>query len=252
MKIKDSVAFVTGSNRGIGKSYIAALLKGGAIKVYAGIRDVGGFGAIAAELPEEYRDKIEPVAIDITNEKLIQSAVAQAGDVTLLINNAGIASFAGLISADNLDAARQEMEVNYFGTLRVTRAFAPVLKKNGGGALVNVLTVASLGCFPVLGSYSASKAALHSLTQGIRAELAAQGTQVFGVFPGPIETDMAKNFDMEKSSPDLIAEGTLSAIEKGEEDIFIDPMAVQFRKDYFSDPKALEAQLANYLPVASS
>ena len=252
MKIKDSVAFVTGSNRGIGKSYIAALLKGGAKKVYAGMRDVGAVGAIAAELPEEYRDKIEPVAIDITNEGHIRSAVAQAGDVTLLINNAGIASFAGLISADNLDAARQEMEVNYFGTLRVTRAFAPVLKKNGGGALVNVLTVASLGCFPVLGSYSASKAALHSLTQGIRAELAAQGTQVFGVFPGPIETDMAKNFDMEKSSPDLIAEGTLSAIEKGEEDIFIDPMAVQFRKDYFSDPKALEAQLANFIPVASS
>lgn len=252
MKIKDSVVFVTGSNRGIGKSYIAALLKGGAKKVYAGMRDVGVFSTIATELPEEHRDKIEPVAIDITNEKQIQSAVAQAGDVTLLVNNAGIASFAGLISADNLDAARQEMEVNYFGTLRVTRAFAPVLKKNGGGALVNVLTVASLGCFPVLGSYSASKAALHSLTQGIRAELAAQGTQVFGVFPGPIETDMAKNFDMEKSSPDLIAEGTLSAIEKGEEDIFIDPMAVQFRKDYFSDPKALEAQLANFLPVASS
>ena len=173
-------------------------------------------------------------------------------DVNLLINNAGIANFTGLISADNLDSARQEMEVNYFGTLRVTRAFAPILKKNGGGALVNVLTVASLGNFPVLGSYFASKAALHSLTQGIRAELAAQGTQVFGVYPGTIETDMAKDFDMEKSSPDLIAEGTLSAIEKGEEDIFIDPMAVQFRKDYFADAKSQEKELAAFLPVASS
>jgi NAD(P)-dependent dehydrogenase (short-subunit alcohol dehydrogenase family) len=252
MKIKDSVAFVTGSNRGIGKSYVAALLKGGAKKVYAGMRDVGEFSAIAAEWPEEHRGKVEPINLDITNEGHIRSALTKAGDVTLLINNAGIANFAGLISADNLDSARQEMEVNYFGTLRVTRAFAPILKKNGGGALVNVLTVASLGCFPVLGSYSASKAALHSLTQGVRAELAAQGTQVFGVYPGPIETDMAKDFDMEKSSPDLIAEGTLSAIERDEEDIFIDPMAVQFRKDYFADAKAQEKELAAFLPVASS
>jgi len=252
MKIKDSIVFVTGSNRGIGKSYVKALLNHGAKKVYAGMRDVGAFNQIASEWPEQHRRKVEPVVIDITNEGHIRSAVAKAGDVDLLINNAGIANFAGLISADNLDAARQEMEVNYFGTLRVTRAFAPVLKKNGGGALVNILSVASLGNFPVLGSYSASKAALHSLTQGIRAELAAQGTQVFGVFPGPIETDMAKDFDMEKSSPDVISEGTLKAIEQDEENIFTDPMAVQFRKDYFADPKALEAQLSTFLPVVNS
>ncbi len=251
MKIKDSVVLVTGSNRGIGKSYVKALLNHGAKKVYAGMRDIGAFDKIASEWPEQHRGKVEPVAIDITNEGHIRSAATKVGDINLLINNAGIASFAGLISADNLDAARQEMEVNYFGTLRVTRAFAPVLKKNGGGALVNILSVASLGNFPVLGSYSASKAALHSLTQGIRAELAAQGTLVFGVFPGPIETDMAKDFDMEKSSPDSIAEGTLKAIEQGEEDIFIDPMAVQFRKDYFTDPKALEAQLSTFLPVTN-
>lgn len=252
MKIKDSVVLVTGSNRGIGKSYIAALLASGAKKVYAGMRDVGAFNTLAAEWPEEHRAKVEPVVLDITNEGHIRSAVAKAGDVTLLINNAGIANFTGLIAAENLDSARQEMEVNYFGTLRVTRAFAPILKKNGGGALVNILTVASLGNFPVLGSYSASKAALHSMTQGIRAELAEQGTRVFGVFPGPIDTDMAKDFDMEKSSPDMIAEGTLKAIEQGEEDIFIDPMAVQFRKDYFSDAKAQEKELAAFLPVASS
>ena len=248
MKIKDSIAFVTGSNRGIGKSYVNALLNHGAKKVYAGMRDVGAFDKIASGWPEKHRGKVEPVAIDITHEDQIKSAVAQAGDVDLLINNAGIANYAGLIAADNLDAARQEMEVNYFGTLMMSRAFAPVLKKNGGGALVNILSVASLGNFPVLGSYSASKAALHSLTQGIRAELAAQGTQVFGVFPGPIETDMAKDFDMEKSSPTIIAEGTLKKIEQGEEDIFIDPMAVQFRQDYSSDPKALEAQLSNFHP----
>jgi NAD(P)-dependent dehydrogenase (short-subunit alcohol dehydrogenase family) len=248
MKINNSTAFVTGANRGIGKSYVTALLNNGAKKVYAGMRDVGAFEKIASDWPEEHRGKVVPVAIDIRHEDQIKSAVAQAADVNMLINNAGIANFAGLIAADNLDAARQEMEVNYFGTLMMSRAFAPVLKKNGGGALVNILSVASLGNFPVLGSYSASKAALHSLTQGIRAELAEQGTQVFGVFPGPIETDMAKDFDMEKSSPTLIADGTLTAIEKGEEDIFIDPMAVQFRQDYFADPKALEAQLSTFHP----
>lgn len=248
MKIKDSIAFVTGSNRGIGKSYVKALLDNGAKKVYAGMRDVSVFDKVASEWPKEHRGKVRPIMIDVTNEDQIKSAVTTAGDVNLLINNAGIAKFAGLIAAENLDASRQEMEVNYFGTLMMTRAFAPILKKNGGGALVNILSVASLGNFPMLGSYSASKAALHSLTQGIRAELAAQGTQVFGVFPGPIETDMAKDIEMDKSSPDLIAEGTLSAIEQGVEDIFIDPMAVQFRQDYFADPKALEAQLSTFHP----
>lgn len=252
MKIKDSVVLVTGSNRGIGKAYVAALLNRGAKKVYAGMRDVGAFDKIASDWPEEHRAKVTPVGIDITNEGHIRSAATKAGDVTLLINNAGIADFAGLIAAENLDAARREMEVNYFGTLRVIRAFAPVLKNNGGGALVNILSVASLGNFPVLGSYSASKAALHSLTQGVRAELSAQGTQVFGVFPGPIDTEMAKDFDMEKSPPSVIAEGTLDAMEQGEEDIFTDPMAVQFRKDYFSDAKAQEKELAAFLPVASS
>jgi NAD(P)-dependent dehydrogenase (short-subunit alcohol dehydrogenase family) len=248
MKIKNSTAFVTGANRGIGKSYVTALLNNGAKKVYAGMRIVEAFEKVASEWPVEHRGKVEPVVVDITHEDQIKSAVTKAGDVDLLINNAGIANFTGLISAANLGSARQEMEVNYFGTLMMSRAFAPVLKRNGGGALINILSVASLGNFPVLGSYSASKAALHSLTQGIRAELAEQRTQVFGVFPGPIETDMAKDFDMEKSSPDSIAEGTLLAIEQGVEDIFIDPMAVQFRQDYFADPKALEAQLSTFHP----
>ena len=112
------------------------------------------------------RGKVEPIVVDVTKEDQINSAVARAGDVNLLINNAGIAKFAGLIAAESLDAAREEMEVNYFGTLMMTRAFASVLKKNGGGALVNILSVASLGNFPVLGSYSATKAALHFLDPG--------------------------------------------------------------------------------------
>ena len=252
MKIQGSVAFVTGSNRGIGKSYVTVLLEHGAKKIYAGVRDIRSFKQSVSRDWEQHPGKVEPVEIDITNEKQINAAVVQAGDVNLLINNAGIAKYSGLIAGDDLDSARQEMEVNYFGTLLMCRAFAPVLRRNGGGALVNILSVASLGNFPVLGTYSASKAALHSLTQGIRAELAAQGTRVFGVFPGPIDTDMAKNFEMDKSSPDTIAEGTLKAIEHGEEDIFIDPMAVQFRKDFEANPKALEQYLSTYLPAAQA
>jgi len=250
MKIKDSVAFVTGSNRGIGKAYVTALLNNGAKKVYAGMRDISQFEAIAADWPEAHRDKVVPIIIDITNRGHIQSAANKLGDVTLLINNGGIAQFVGLIAADTLDAARQEMEVNYFGTLTVTRAFVPILQKNGGGAIVNICSVASLGNFPVLGSYSASKAALHSLTQGIRAELAAQGTEVYGVYPGPIETDMAKDFEMEKSPPEETAAGTLAAIEKGQQDIFVDAFAAQFHKDFRNDPKALEQQLSEFLPAA--
>jgi short-subunit dehydrogenase len=124
-----------------------------------------------------------------------------------------------------------------------------LLKKNGGGVIVNLLSVASLVNFPFLGSYSASKAALYSLTQGVRAELAAQGTAIMGVFPGPIDTDMAKGIEMDKASPEEIATGILTAIENGQEDVFIDQMAVQFHKDYLSDAKSVERQIGEMLPA---
>ena len=250
MTIKKSTAFVTGANRGIGKAYVQALIKRGAKKVYAAMRDVESFKNSSSECLDKYKDVIELVSLDITNDKQISSAVAKAGDVDLLINNAGIAHFAGLIAGENLDAARQEMEVNYFGTLSMIRAFAPVLEKNGGGAIVNVLSVASLANFPVLGSYSASKAALYSLTQGVRAELAQQGTHVLGVYPGPIDTDMAKDFPMEKSSPEETAIGTLHAIEDAQEDIFIDVFAQQFQKDFRDSPIGIAKQFVEMLPEA--
>ena len=252
MKIKNATALVTGANRGIGKAYVEALIKRGAKKVYAAMRDVETFKKSSSECLEKYKDVIELVSLDITNEKQIASAVKKAGDVDLLINNAGIANYTGLIAGENLDSARQEMEVNYFGTLSMIRAFAPVLKKNGGGTLVNVHSVASLANFPVLGSYSASKAALHSLTQGVRAELAQQGTHVLAVYPGPIDTNMAKDFPVEKSSPEETANGTLQAIEEGQEDIFIDVFAHQFQKDYQESPMGIAKQFAEMLPEAVS
>ena len=249
MKIEDSIALVTGSNRGIGLALVTALVNGGAKKVYAGMRNVDQFKNSDSHFLESFKGKVEPVSLDITKKNQVDSAVKKAYDVQLLINNAGIANFSGFIAAEDLTSARQEMEVNYFATLAMIRGFAPVLKKNGGGTIVNILSVASLVNFPMLGSYSASKAALFSLTQGVRAELAAQGTTVTGIFPGPIDTDMGKDIDMEKASPDTLAQGTLDGIEKGEEDIFIDEMAVQFKQGLLSDPKAVERQCAEMLPT---
>ncbi|MBT3922532.1 MAG: SDR family oxidoreductase [Nitrospina sp.] len=250
MKIKDSTALVTGANRGIGKAYVEALIKRGAKKVYAAMRDVEAFKTSSPDCVEKYKDVLELIPLDITHEGQVASAVK--GDVELLINNAGIANFTGLIAGETLSSARQEMEVNYFGTLSMIRAFAPVLKENGGGAIANVLSVASLANFPVLGSYSASKAALYSLTQGVRAELAHQGTHVLGVYPGPIDTDMAKDFPMEKSSPEETANGTLQAIEEGQEDIFIDIFAIQFQKDFQNSPIGIAKQFAEMLPESVS
>ncbi|MGV7222644.1 MAG: SDR family NAD(P)-dependent oxidoreductase [Nitrospinales bacterium] len=183
MKIANSTALVTGANRGIGKAYVLSLLKQGAKKVYACMRDVEAFKKSFAENLETYKDVLELIPLDITKPDQVAAAVAKASDVDILINNAGIANYTGFISEKNLASARQEMEVNYFGTLSVIRAFAPVLKNNGGGAIVILNSVASLANFPALGTYSASKAALFSLTQGVRAELTAQGTQVIGVYP---------------------------------------------------------------------
>ena len=250
MKIKNSIALVTGANRGIGKAYVEALIKRGAKKVYAAMRDVETFKKAHPECLEKFKDVIEIVSLDITDEEQILSAVKKAGDIDLLINNAGIANYTGLIAGNNLDSARQEMEVNYFGTLSMIRAFAPVLGKNGGGAIVNVLSVASLASFPVLGSYSASKAALYSLTQGVRAELAQQGTHVLAVYPGPIDTDMAKDLPMEKSSPEETANRTLQAIEEEKEDIFIDVFTKQFQKDFQDSPIGIAKQFAEMLPEA--
>jgi short-subunit dehydrogenase len=252
MKIKNSTAMVTGANRGIGKAYVEALITRGAKKVYAAIRDVETFTKSSVECIEKHKDVIELVPLDITNEKQIASSVTKAEDIDLLINNAGIANYTGLISANNLNSARKEMEVNYFGTLSMIRAFAPILKNNGGGTIVNVLSVASLANFPVLGSYSASKAALYSLTQGVRAELDQQGTHVLGVYPGPIDTDMAKDFPVEKSSPEETATATLQAIEDGKEDIFIDVFAMQFLKDFQNSPIGIAKQFTEMLPETVS
>jgi NAD(P)-dependent dehydrogenase (short-subunit alcohol dehydrogenase family) len=225
MEIKGCVGFVTGANRGIGKAFVEALVKAGAARIYAAARNVTSVASLVADDP----GRIVAVALDITDPGLVQDAAKRCGDVDLVVNNAGVNQRAPLIGAEDLDGARTEMETNYFGTLVMCRAFAPVLAANGGGAIINVLSLASLVNFPVSGSYCASKAAAHSMTLGVRAELSRQGTQVVGVFPGPVDTDMSATDTLPKVPPAQIADSALDAVIRGIADVYPDVMADDLR-----------------------
>ena len=236
VSIKDKVVLVSGSNRGIGKSFAIQALEMGAKKVYATARDESKL----AELTTKYGDKIVPLTLDITNQDQVTAAAAAAGDVEVLINNSGMGGGGPMVGNPNPEGQRMEMEVNYFGIIRMCDAFAPILKANGGGAIVNILSVAGLSSFAFAPGYSASKAAGRSLTQALRVELAKQGTLVSGVFPGPVDTEMAKALPMDKASPDSVAIRVYEEIAKGSEDIYPDPFAVQFAAGVQADFKAAE------------
>ena len=245
MQIKGSVAFVTGANRGLGSATVKVLLEQGAAKVYATARDV----ATIADLAAAYPGNVEAITLDITKPDQVSAAAARARDVNLLINNAGVNKMRGFIAASGIDDARAEMEANYFGTLSMCRAFAPVLKANGGGAIINVASILARVTIPMLGSYCASKWALYSLTQGVRGELAKQGTFVVSVNPGAIDTDMAKGMDIAKLDPADVARQSLKAIEDGVEDIYVGEAAQGMLQGFRADEKAMEKQLAGMLPM---
>ena len=244
MKIAGSVALVTGANRGIGRSYVKTLVAMGAKKVYAAARDIKGVEDLVKANP----GKVEAVKLDVTSEAEVKAAAAKCRDVSLLVNNAGANGSSGALAARSLDAAHREMTVNYFGVLYLTRAFGPVLKANGGGAIVNMLSVVSRVNIPALGTYCASKAAAWSLTQAARAELSKQGTLVVGIFPGAVDTDMAKGLDMPKLDPNDVASIALKAVESGTEDIDIGDMAKGVSAGLLADPKKVEKEFAAYLP----
>ncbi len=226
MKISGSTALVTGANRGLGRAFVQALRDGGCAKIYAGARTIDSVARDAA---------VEPVRLDITDSEQVASAAAQCSDVAILINNAGVARFTPALGAPTMDDARIEMETNYFGTLAMCRGFAPVLKRNGGGVLVNMLSVVSFFNAPMQGSYCASKAAEWSLTKAVRFELRAQGTLVIGVYAGYIDTEMTADLAAPKSSPAEIAGRVLAGIESGAEDILADERSgsvfAELRKD---------------------
>jgi NAD(P)-dependent dehydrogenase (short-subunit alcohol dehydrogenase family) len=233
MKIEDSVALVTGANRGLGRAFALALLDRGAKKVYAGSRD-----------PLKVTDAgLVPVKLDITDPADVAAAAVDLSDVNLVINNAGVSSGGSLLHAANLDAIRADFDTNFFGTLAVARAFAPILKANGGGALVNMLSVLSFVTIPGVGSYSASKSAAWSLTNWLRLELNAQGTLVTGVHAGYIDTDMAADVDSPKSDPSDIAREVLDAIERGDEEVLADELSRQVKSGLSAHIRALYPSL---------
>jgi NAD(P)-dependent dehydrogenase (short-subunit alcohol dehydrogenase family) len=242
IQLAGRVALVTGANRGIGRAIVEGLLARGARRVYAAARKPEAL----AQLVAAGEGRVVPLRLDITNAAEVRQAVAQAGDVDLLINNAGVVShaFAGFEDATWLDAARQEFETNVVGTLRVSQAFAPVLARHGGGAIANLISVVGLVSFPSLLSYSSSKAALHSITQTTRQLLRGQGTFVAGVYPGPVDTEMAKELPVPKVTAATAADAILDGLEQGLEDIYPDPFAVEYGDIYAVNPKGLEGRVA--------
>lgn len=236
LDIKDKVVFITGSNRGIGRSFVEQALAAGASKVYATARNVDSLQDLAAT----HTERVVLLPLDICNQDQVNAAATAAQDVEILINNAGAGGGGAIVAANDETPKRMEMDINYFGTMKMAVAFAPILKANGGGALVNVLSISALCSFAFAPGYSASKAAGHSLTQALRAELAKQDTLVIGVYPGPIDTDMAKNLPFDKASPDSVATQVFDALATGEEDVFPDSFAVEFIKQLRIDAKAVE------------
>jgi NAD(P)-dependent dehydrogenase (short-subunit alcohol dehydrogenase family) len=242
LQVEGRVALVTGTNRGIGRAVVEALLARGARKVYAAARKPEAL----AELVGASEGRVVALRLDITNGAEAQAAVQQADDVDLLVNNAGVVShaFGGFEDPTWLAAGRQEFETNVVGTLRVSQAFAPVLARHGGGAIVNVISVAGLVGFSAAITYSASKAALHSITQTTRQLLRGQGTFVAGVYPGPVDTEMAERFPVPKVSAASAAHAILDGLEQGLEEIYPDPFAVEYGDVYAVNPKELEHRIA--------
>jgi len=226
MKISGSVALVTGANRGLGKEFARALLAAGAKKVYAGARDPQ-----TVDLPG-----VIPVKLDVTNSRDVAAASQSLGDVTLVINNAGIYRRYDLRGDNPGDVVRETFETNVFGLLAVSRAFAPVLAAHGGGAIVNMLSVLAWAAFPGTMVYSASKAAALMITDGLRTELADQGTQVTAIHAGYIDTAMASGVQAPKTSPKAVAARSLRGIEAGETEILVDAISAQV-KSTLSLPK---------------
>jgi NAD(P)-dependent dehydrogenase (short-subunit alcohol dehydrogenase family) len=242
LQVQGRVALVTGANRGIGWALVHALLERGARKVYATARRP----ETLTELVAANEERLVALRLDVTNAGDVEQAAAKADDTDLLINNAAVVShtFGSFEDPAWLDAARQEFETNVLGTLRVSQAFAPVLARNGGGTIANIGSVAGLVGMPPVLTYSSSKAALHSLTQSTRQLLRGQATFVAGVYPGPVDTEMAAQFTIPKTSAESVAQAILDGLEQGLEEIYPDPFALEHGATYATSPKGLEARFA--------
>ena len=233
--IKGSVVLITGATGAVATALIAELKARGAAKIYAAARDVSALKGA---------DDIVPIKMDVTSDDDVAKAASLAGDVTLLINNAGVNHNTAFMVAPDLVIAREEIEINYLAPLRVTKAFAPALIKNKG-AVLNILTILARVNLPFMGSYCASKAAGLSLTQGLRGELAPKGVHVAAALPGAIDTRMTAGLPIPKMTTADAAKEILDGYEAGEEEIYVGEMARGLAQGLAHDPKAVERRLAS-------
>jgi NAD(P)-dependent dehydrogenase (short-subunit alcohol dehydrogenase family) len=227
MKISGSTALVTGANRGLGRAFVEALRQAGCAKIYAASRNADS---------DTSGGNVVPFRLDITDAAQVAAAAAHCSDVDLLINNAGVARFKPALGAPTMDDARLEMETNYFGTLAMCRAFAPILEKNGGGAIVNMLSVVSFYNTPM-------QAAEWSLTKAVRFELRRQNTKVIGVYAGYIDTDMTTGVSAAKSTPAAIATAVMAGIEADSDDILADERARSVYAALRKDDRGFDAEM---------
>ncbi len=234
MKIDNTTVLITGANRGIGLAFARELLARGARKVYACARDPS-----TITLPG-----VEAIRLNVTKPDEVAAAVARAGDVTLVINNAGVGHFGGFLAADSDEVARRQFETNFFGMLRMSKAFAPVLAANGGGALLNVLSIVSWINSGQLAAYAASKSAAWSLTNALRHELAAQKTQVLALHMAFVDTDLTRGIDGPKTSAEEIVKRALDGLEAGLDEVLADERT-RFVK------QGLTAPTPSYMPQAA-
>tara|TARA_B100000929_G_scaffold289993_1_gene282185 strand:+ start:1096 stop:1824 length:729 start_codon:yes stop_codon:yes gene_type:complete len=226
--VKNKVALVTGANRGIGKAIVKSFIKHGAKKVYLAVRNTKS----TKELEEEYGDKVATLKADLSDKKSLQELADKTKDVEILVNNAGMGVPHHTIGNDVEEDLQKHLDVNVFGLLRIANTFADILVENKG-ALVQLNSVASIKNFPHLSTYSASKAASYSLTQGLRADLGEKGVSILSVHPGPINTEMAEKAGFEEtSSTEIVSEGIVKALDAGDFHLFPDEMAKQFEQAY--------------------
>ena len=226
MKLDNATVFITGANRGLGLAFAREALARGARKVYAAARDPATVTLAG----------VVPVKLDVTNAEEVAVAVRVVGDVTVLINNVGIAVIGGFLAENSIESAQRHLETNLYGPIRLTQAFAPILARNGGGAILNVLSIASWINGPLLGNYGMSKSAAWAMTNGTRIELRDQNTQVLALHVGFIDTDLTAGFDVPKQSPESVAKTALAALEDGASEVLADEITRQVHRGLSAEP----------------
>lgn len=241
MKLENSIALVTGANRGVGRTYVADLLRRDAAKIYAAARSLDSLAETVALDPA----RVVPLQIDVTNVDQITASSRAAEDVTLLINNAGVLSFGGALDVPQ-DAIDRDMAVNHDGMREMTRAFAPIIERNGGGAVVNMLTLLAFVSAPGFSAYNASKAAAWSMAMSLRAYLRPKGIDVVNAFPAGIDTDMLAGVDAPKDTAQDVVRDVLDGLAAGEEDVY-PASASDVYAGWRADQKQIEAAFAGMM-----